>query len=166
MVTESINAMLILYLAYNHLGGESIALPVFAACFLLVRIIGSPFVNRFGGRSVLLIFMIIETIGLFMISSTTSLPAILIGTGLTGVGVAMMYPAFVAVIVQRTPLAQQGAAIGFMTSFWDFGLVIAGPGGGIIASMIGFNMVFLMATIFSIISFFIVLIPLKRQFNF
>ena len=158
----SINAMLILYLGYHHLGGTNIALPIFAACFLITRIAGSPLVNLFGGRWVLLTFIIIEMIGLLLIT-TSLLPVILIGTGLTGIGVAMLYPAFVAVIVQRTPSIHQGAAIGFMTSFWDLGLVIAGPIGGIIASRAGFNIVFLMATIFALVSFFIILGPLNRR---
>lgn len=62
---------------------------------------------------------------------------------------ALMYPATVAMTLHRIgtlrPGAVVGAVVGAMTSFWDLGIMIAGPIGGFIAAEFGYPLAFLVA---------------------
>jgi len=157
----SINSLLILYLVNRHLGGEGIVLSLFAAFFLITRALGSPLVNRLGGRATLLFCILIEVVGLCFIA-LPRLAVILAGAALAGIGVSMLYPAFVFLVVQRVPLAQHGVAVGFMTSFWDMGLVAGGTLGGLVISRGDFPVAFEVAAFLATLSLLIVLIPLSK----
>lgn len=130
----TISALLILYLKHDSLGGTSVALALFAAAFLLTRALGSPLVDRLGGRYVALSTLAVEAVGLALIAAIPVEAAALLGTVLAGAGVALMYPSTVAMTLRRAGPMRPGTAVGAMTSFWDIGIMIAGPVGGLIAN--------------------------------
>lgn len=150
-----INTMLILYFANQHLAGGSIVLALFAIAFFMTRLISSTWIKHTNNIKLLMLFISIETVGLLMIAVPVSVIALL-GIIFTGIGMSILYPAFVSIVIPRVQKTQQSTAIGFMTSFWDLGLVSAGPIGGFIALKIGFSQVFLTAALFSLISFFLI----------
>ena len=45
-------------------------------------------------------------------------------------------------VMNRTDKSQQGAALGAYTSFWDLGVAVWGPLGGVIAGALGYEAVF------------------------
>jgi MFS family permease len=130
----TISALLLLYLRHDGLGGDRIALAVFAAAFLLARVLGSPLVDRWGGDRVAFGFLVVQGAGLLLVALASHLGVALVGTVLAGVGLALMYPAAVALTLHRTGPLRPGTSVGVMTSFWDLGIMIAGPLGGWIAA--------------------------------
>ncbi len=141
----TIAAGLVLFFADSGIGGERLALFVFAAGFLVARSVGSPFVDRFGGAIVASVCLAVEAIGLLIIALAHGPAVGLFGDALTGVGVSLMFPAAVAVTLQRTKAAVPGTAVGLMASFWDLGVLVAGVITGQITAFLGFRAAFLLA---------------------
>ena len=152
----AINSLLILAIIAKNVHGVTLALPLFAASFLLTRIIGGAFVTKYGGKVILLYTVIVEVCGLLLLTTNNTVP-ILLGTALTGMGIALLYPAFVAIILNKVLITQHGIAIGALTSFWDIGLMLSGPIGGYVATHYSFNSAFLLASGLSCCAFLIIL---------
>jgi MFS family permease len=138
---------LLLRLQQGRLGGESIALTVFASAFLISRFAGSPFVTRFGGSTVAIASSLVEAAGLCVVACATTLTVAVAGIIACGAGVALLYPAAVAITVERVSADEHGAAVGVMTSFWDLAIVAAGPFGGLVASVAGYPAAFALAAL-------------------
>jgi MFS family permease len=141
----AINTMLLLRLRHAGIGGESVALPIFAATFLVVRAAASPLVQRLGGVLSAVTSALIEAAGLATIGLGGSLPLVLAGVVLAGIGLAPLYPAMVLIVIGRSAESQQGAAVGVMTSLWDLGIVVAGPACGALAAGAGYGTAFVVA---------------------
>lgn len=148
----TISAMIVLHLRSSGIGGDTIALPAFALAFLCTRYMGSPLVDRFGGVKVALVSLVIEAIGLFASGVADHEQLAVAGTALAGAGVSLMYPATVAVTLKRTGPIRPGTAVGAVTSFWDLGIMIAGPVGGIVAAFFSYKLAFLIAVAMSLIA--------------
>lgn len=62
---------------------------------------------------------------------------------MTGTGLGLVYPSTSALTLQRgRGRTAPGVAVGAMTSFWDLGILFAGPVGGLIAGQLGFAAAF------------------------
>jgi len=158
----TVAALLALYLRDTSLGADGYALAVFAAAFLLTRTLGSPLVDRLGGATVGAFSVVVEALGLLLVASGAVRPVLLAGVALAGAGVALMYPATVAMTLRRTGALSPGTAVGVMTSFWDLGILVAGPLGGVIASAAGYRFAFLVAVLTSIASLAVITV-LRRS---
>ncbi|WP_051499185.1 MFS transporter [Nocardia sp. BMG51109] len=141
----TVSALAVLYLHSIRGGGETAVLALFAAAFLVTRFAGSPLVDRIGGAAVAAWSLAAETSGLLVAGLAGSEPAVLAGAMLAGAGVALMYPATVAVTLRRTETTRPGAAVGAVTSFWDLGILAAGPIGGVLAATAGYGIAFVAA---------------------
>jgi MFS family permease len=141
----TIATLLLLLLDHGRIGGQGVALSLFALAFVVTRATGSPLVNRLGGTAVAVISSLVEAIGLILIASASTLPVAVVGIVICGVGVALLYPAMVAITIARTPSEHHGAAVGVMTSFWDLAIVVAGPIGGLVANFAGYPAAFCLA---------------------
>ncbi len=64
---------------------------------------------------------------------------------LAGVGLGLVYPAATKLTLGRAEAARAGAAVGAMTSFWDLGILMAGPVSGLVAAGPGFRAAFWIA---------------------
>lgn len=142
----TITALIVLYLAQQALGGTTIALALFALGFLGTRLVGSPAVDRLGGRRVATTTLGVEAGGLGLIAAVPTTAGALVGTFLAGIGVSLMYPATVWMTLQRTGPLRPGTSVGVMTSFWDLGIMIAGPLSGALVAPAGFRAAFATAT--------------------
>lgn len=140
----TVNSLLILKLIHAHLQGERLVLSLFAICFLIMRVLGSPILRYYKGLTVLYYAISFEVMGLLLLASSESV-WIVIGIIITGMSVSMLYPSFVSVLLTRTSAEQHGTAIGMMTSFWDLGLLSAGILGGLCAEWLNFNYVFVLS---------------------
>ncbi|WP_162526404.1 MULTISPECIES: MFS transporter [unclassified Mycobacteroides] len=142
----AINAILVLDLHSRNLAAANYALAVFAAAFLVTRFLGSPLVTRWGGRAVWFVVIVIEVVGaLFLAIPSLGTVGAVVGAALTGVGVSLMFPATVSVTLGRTGRTAPGTSVAVMTSFWDLGLLIAGPLSGLIADRSGYGAAFAVA---------------------
>jgi MFS family permease len=140
----TLSALLVLYLAGARIGGESVALAVFAAAFLLVRLVGSPLIDRYGGARVASVVLAVEIGGLALLACARTEPAALAGAALAGLGVGLVYPSTTAMTLRRAARSP-GLAVGAMTSLWDLGILAAGPLGGLLADRLGYRAAFAVA---------------------
>lgn len=157
----TVNSLLILKLIDAHLNGERMVLSLFAICFLIMRVLGSPLLRYYKGLTVLCYAICFEVFGLLLLASTDSL-LIVIGIIITGMSISMLYPSFVSVLLTRTSPDQHGTAIGMMTSFWDLGLLSAGIFGGLCAEWLNFNYVFMLSAVLACSALSIIFIMNKE----
>jgi MFS family permease len=140
----TLTALLVLYLGGQGIGGESVALTVYAAAFLLTRAAGSPLIDRYGGARVLRVVLCVEIVGLALLAAVPAESVALTGTALAGVGVGLVYPSAAAMTLHRAARSP-GLAVGVMTSLWDLGILVAGPLGGLLAAHLGYRAAFAVA---------------------
>lgn len=138
----TVTTLLVLYLTS---GGQNAALAVFAGAFLITRWLGSPRVDRHGGARVALVVLTIEIAGLLLVAMSPDPVTALPGAAFTGVGLSLMFPATVAMTLARSGPLRPGASIGLTTSFWDLGILVAGPTTGLISAHVGDRAAFLAA---------------------
>jgi MFS family permease len=141
----TVAALLVLRLRADAIGVDNVALAVFAAAFLVVRFAGSPLVDRYGGRVVAVSTVALEIVALVGIAWVRGPIGALGFIALAGVGLALVYPACVAMTLDRVRGMRPGLSMGVMTSFWDLGVMTAGPLGGFVAEQAGFSPAFLVA---------------------
>ncbi|MGW7683170.1 MFS transporter [Kribbella sp. NPDC054772] len=138
----TVAALLVLRLRADAIGVDNIALAVFALAFLIVRFAGSPLVDRYGGRVVAATTVTIEIVALLGLAKVDGPAGALVFTALAGVGMALIYPACVSMTLDRVRGLRPGVSMGVMTSFWDFGVMVAGPLGGLTADRAGYPAAF------------------------
>jgi MFS family permease len=124
-----------------------LGITLFAAGFILMRVLFGHLPDRLGGARVALISIVIEAAGQALIGLA---PTALIASGgalLTGLGYALVYPGLGVEAVRRVPAQSRGLAMGSYTAFFDLGLFIASPALGLIASGLGLHAVFLASAV-------------------
>ena len=141
----TVAALLVLRLRAGGIGVDDVALAVFAAAFLVVRFAGSPLVDRYGGRVVAASTVAVEIVALIGIAQANGPVGATISIALAGLGLALVYPACVSMTLDRVRGLRPGVSMGVMTSFWDLGVMTAGPLGGFVAERAGFRAAFLLA---------------------
>ncbi len=141
----TVAALLVLRLRADGIAVDQVALAVFAAAFLVVRFAGSPLVDRYGGRAVAALTVLIEIVALVGIAAARGPVSALVFTALAGLGLSLIYPACVSMTLDRVQGLRPGVSMGVMTSFWDLGVMVAGPLGGLAAEWLGFPAAFLLA---------------------
>ncbi|WP_410791380.1 MFS transporter [Kribbella sp. C-35] len=141
----TVAALLVLRLRAGGIGVDDVALAVFAATFLVVRFAGSPLVDRYGGRVVAASTVAVEIVALVGIAQANGPVGATISIALAGLGLALVYPACVSMTLDRVRGLRPGVSMGVMTSFWDLGVMAAGPLGGFVAEQAGFRAAFLVA---------------------
>ncbi|WP_407175100.1 MFS transporter [Bradyrhizobium sp. STM 3562] len=116
-----------------HLIGKDLALAAFGIAFMITRFVGSPSVDRFGARRVILAAFLVEAAGLAgLYAAHTAWPAFTF-TMLTGAGLSMLYPCLASLVTEAADPRERSAALGAVTSAWDLGLAVGGPLGGLVA---------------------------------
>jgi MFS family permease len=153
----------LLVLSLGHSAGRVVALPVFACAFLLVRGFGSPLVDRLGGARVARTTLVVQAAGLALLAAAPDLAATLAGAAVAGAGLGLIYPATVAMTLHRVRTEAAGAAVGAMTSFWDLGILVAGPLSGSIAAVTGFHAAFAVAAATSLLALALVVRTSERR---
>jgi MFS family permease len=142
----TLTALLVLFLSSTGSGaGQGFGLAVFSASFLVTRAAGSPLVDRYGGLPVARVVLLAESAGLAMLATAGGGPFALCAVAVAGVGLGLIYPAATTLTLRRASAAAAGAAVGAMTSFWDIGILVAGPLAGFIAANGGFRVAFWVA---------------------
>jgi MFS family permease len=138
----TLTALLVLFLGTSGIGGEGLGLVVFSLAFLATRTLGSPVVDRVGGRRVAVIVVLVEAAGLALLAAATVEGIALLAVVVTGVGLGTIYPATSKLVLSAVDPLAAGAAMGVLTSFWDVGILVAGPVGGFLAAALGFHVAF------------------------
>lgn len=130
--------------------GAAWCLSAFGLCFILSRLLFVNAVNRFGGYNVAVACMATEVLGLSLLWLAPSPPWALVGAGLTGFGLSLVYPALGVEAIRQVPASSRGAGLGAYAVFFDMALAIAGPLMGALAVHLGYALTFAVAALLAL----------------
>lgn len=132
-----------LYYSSRHWTDPALALILFGSCFILARLLFAGAINRWGGFPVAIVSFIVESAGLWVLSSATTHDVALAGAALSGCGFALVFPALGIEALKKVPDQNHGAALGAYTAFLDLAMGITGPVAGFIVGKFGYSAIFL-----------------------
>lgn len=130
--------------------GAAWCLSAFGLCFILSRLLFVNAVNRFGGYNVAIVCMATEVLGLTLLWLAPSPAWALLGAGLTGFGLSLVYPALGVEAIRQVPSSSRGAGLGAYAVFFDLALAIAGPVMGAVAVHLGYASIFCAAALLAL----------------
>lgn len=146
----TLTTFITLYYLDRGWDGAAWCLTSFGLCFIVSRLVFINAINRFGGFSVAISCMAMETVGLVLLWLAPSTTAALMGAGLAGFGLSLVYPALGVLAISRVPSASRGAGLGAYAVFFDLALAIAGPMMGAVALHLGYGWIFLLASLMAL----------------
>ena len=123
----TVYAFLPLHAAAAGLGHVAWFFPLMSGCTIVCRLLLRRASDRFGRVRVLAPALVAITLGQVVLAAPPTVPSLVLGAALLGCGNSMLYPTLVALIVDRTPPAERGRAIGTLSGAWDVGLAIGSP---------------------------------------
>ena len=104
------------------------------ACRLLLR--GAA--DRIGRARVLVASMAATALGFFVLAAPPTAPSLAASALLLGGGASVLYPALVALVVDRTPSREHGLAIGTLSGSYDVGVVLGSAMIGLVVDRLSF----------------------------
>nr|BFD42146.1 MFS transporter [Pseudomonas sp. FFPRI_1] len=142
--------------------GAAYCLTVFGICFICSRLLFISSISRFGGFASAIACMCVETLGLVLLWLAPSAGWALVGAGLTGIGLSLVYPALGVEAIKQVPNSSRGAGLSAYAVFFDLALAIAGPLMGAVALNLGYSWIFFCAALLSVTALGLTLL-LKRR---
>ena len=143
--------------------GAAWCLSAFGVCFIISRLLFVNAVNRFGGYNVAMACMVTEVIGLSLLWLAPSPPWAMVGAGLTGFGLSLVYPALGVEAIKQVPSSSRGAGLGAYAVFFDMALAIAGPLMGAVAVHLGYASIFCVAALLALAGVGLTLLLARRN---
>ncbi|MEE1865131.1 MFS transporter [Pseudomonas auratipiscis] len=143
--------------------GAAWCLSAFGLCFILSRLLFVNAVNRFGGYPVAIVCMSTEALGLALLWLAPSPMLALVGAGLTGFGLSLVYPALGVEAIKQVPVSSRGAGLGAYAVFFDLALAISGPLMGAVALHLGYAWIFCIAALLSLAGVGLTLLLSRRS---
>jgi len=132
-----------LYFAQRHWQGAALSLSLFGLCFVGARLAFARFINRFGGFPVAIVSFLVEAAGLVLLALGHSQILAYLGSGMTGLGFSLIFPAMAVEAANTFPASVRGSVLGVYSAFVDGSLFLAGPLAGIVIVHFGYTAVFL-----------------------
>ncbi len=142
--------------------GAAWCLTVFGVCFILARLLFISSIARFGGFNSAIACMSIETLGLVLLWLAPSTAFALVGAGLAGFGLSLVYPALGVEAIKQVPNTSRGAGLSAYAVFFDLALAIAGPLMGAVALNLGYSSIFFCAALLSLTGLGLTLLLRRR----
>jgi MFS family permease len=139
----TITTFVTLFFEHRGWNGAAICLSTFGLGFIAVRLLFADSINRFGGIPVAAVSLAVQTVGLLLVWRAQAPFLAIGGSGLTGAGYGLVFPALAVIAVDRVPPQSRGAALGLYSMFLDVALGISGPAAGVLAQQAGFATPFL-----------------------
>lgn len=158
----TLTTFITLYYVNRGWEGAAWCLTVFGVCFIVARLFFINAITRFGGFRSAITCMSVETVGLVLLWLSPSTTVALIGAGLTGFGLSLVYPAIGVEAIKQVPNSSRGAGLGAYAVFFDLALAIAGPLMGAIALGMGYGWIFFFAALLSVLALALTLLLSRR----
>ena len=108
--------------------------------------------DKYSKKILLVLGMLIQAIGIFMIANSISYQTIFIAAVLLGIGTALVYPVFLAAIADYTHPEQRAECIGVYRLWRDLGYAIGALSSGIIADVYGLQSAFVVIGFITLIA--------------
>jgi len=131
-----------LFYASRHWEGAALALSVYGFCFIVTRLIFSPFILLRGGFQMAMASFAVEFVGLLFLGFAHSRPIAFLGAALIGSGFSLVYPALAVEAVRSIPIHMRGSALGTYGVSVDVSLFLTGPIAGAIISRYSYSAAF------------------------
>jgi MFS family permease len=122
---SSIYAFLPLYALASGLEGSlGWFYVLFAICIITGRLTLRGLSDRIGRARVIVPAVTLTTLSYLVLARPPRVPALAAAAIMLGAGVAMFYPTLLALLVDRTPEAERGSAMGTLSGSFDLGSVL------------------------------------------
>jgi MFS family permease len=122
---SSIYAFLPLYALASGLDGSlGWFYALFSACIIGGRVVLRGVSDRVGRARVIVPAVALTAASYVVLALPPRVPTLAVGAALLGSGVAVFYPTLLALLVDRTPEAERGSAIGTLSGSFDMGSVV------------------------------------------
>lgn len=141
---SGLTAFASLYFAARHWTHAGLVMSAFGAGFILVRVALGHLPDRAGGYRVAAWSLVVEAVGQALVWGAPSEWAALTGALVTGLGCALVFPAFGVEVLKRVPPANRGSAMGAFVAFLDIAYGVSGPIAGVVAGHLGYSDVYLL----------------------
>lgn len=158
-----ISSFVALFFQSRGWGDASMAFTLFASTYIATRLLFATYPDKYGGYKIGAISIIIEIAGQLLLWLAAAPAMALAGCALTGIGFSLMFPAMGVEAVKKVKPGMRGSAMGAYTAFTDLALGITGPLAGIMASYFGYQAIYLLGTICSILSLLLIFLNKKSR---
>ena len=138
--------------------GAALCLTAFGVAFITARLLFIHAIDRFGGFTVTIVCLSVESLGVLLLWSAASPWMASAGAALTGFGYSLVFPALGVEAVKHVPVPNRGTALGVYTGFSDVSFFLVGPIAGAVIGAWGYPSAFLFALASVLTSLGIVLI--------
>jgi MFS family permease len=160
---SGLGAFVTLLFAAHRWNDGTAVLAVFAATYVIVRLLFGHLPDRFGGARVALAALALEVVGQLIIWRAGVPGAVFVGAIFTGAGYSMAFPALGVEAVRHVPPQSRGSAMGAYVAFFDLGFGLSGPLNGAIATAFGYASVYLAGAIAAAVGCCVVLTSLRER---
>jgi len=140
---STVYAFLPLYTGAVGLGSAAWFFPLMSGFTILCRLVLRRASDRVGRGPVLVPAITLLALGNAALVAPPTVASLIAGAALLGCGNSMLYPTLVALVVDRTPIAERGRAIGTLSGAWDVGVAIGAPTVALLVQSHGFAAGFL-----------------------
>jgi MFS family permease len=130
---STVYAFLPMHAAAAGLGSAAWFFPLMSGCTIASRLLLRRASDQLGRARVLVPALVGIALGTALLAVPPTVATLIVGAVLLGTGNSMLYPTFVALVVDRAPPAERGLAIGTLSGAWDVGVFIGSP---LVASLV------------------------------
>ncbi len=152
-----------LYVTQLHMAGPQFVFLVYAGVVLVTRIVGASFADRYGVNRVATLATSAIVVGLGVMALWAAPVGLYLGAAIFGVGIALQYPALMALVVNRAEPHERSAMIGTFTMAFDVAQGVAGLVLGGVAAAAGFRASFGAAAGFAVTGLVLLLTRVGRS---
>jgi MFS family permease len=150
----SMQAFVAVYGLDHGVENPSIFFTVCAILLMITRLFAGRLSDRFGRRAVLLPGVLLVVVAPAVLAIDGTLPAIVISAALMGVGFGSSQIGLMTLTVDSVSPANRGAAVGYFQSAFELGIGFGSIVLGIVAQALGFQGMFLVASLVPLTGFF------------
>jgi MFS family permease len=135
----AISSFMPLYARSIGMGSSGGLYAAFALTILVVRLVSGRLADRFGRAAVAFPGLVCGAVGMFLLAGIQRPAAAFAGVAFFGAGHALIFPALMALTVDRVPDRERGEALGSFTACFDVGASTGGYLVGFVADQAGFR---------------------------